>query len=37
MTTLDGFDRPLTAWLEDEAAMRAPDDLLPLVMDRALR
>jgi Tol biopolymer transport system component len=35
MTANDGFDRLLSAWLEEEAAMRAPDDLLPQVMDRA--
>ena len=35
MTPSDGFDRPLTAWLEEDAAMRAPDDLLAQVMERA--
>jgi Tol biopolymer transport system component len=35
VTSSDGFDRPITPWLEDEAAMRAPDDLLPQVMLRA--
>jgi TolB protein len=33
--TPDHLDRPLTAWLEGEAAMRAPDDLLPQVIERA--
>jgi Tol biopolymer transport system component len=29
--------RPLTSWLEGEAAMGAPDDLLPAVLDQAAR
>jgi TolB protein len=37
VTTDHGLGRPLTSWLEEEAAMRAPDDLLPAVLDRAAR
>ena len=35
MTAHDDLGRPLTSWLEEEAAMRAPDDLLSAVLDRA--
>ena len=37
MTADDGFGRPLTSWLEEESVLRAPDDLLPAVLERAAR
>jgi Tol biopolymer transport system component len=37
MTNDAGLGRPLSSWLEDEAAMHAPDDLLPAVLDQAAR